>query len=155
MPLPSASKRRRVVHLDVRRENENPDAGILLPDGAGRLEPFDGLRGRHPDVHEHQVGGELAHEGQQLTASPASADHLESGATEQPRHSRRRSTSSSATTTATRARGDSASIVPGPRDPWGMTPSMDQTAPVEHYLLAGRRRWWLTTMARGHREDSG
>jgi hypothetical protein len=29
---------------------------------------------------------------------------------------------------------------------------MDQSTPVEHYLLAGRRGWWLTTWARGHAE---
>ena len=44
--------------------------------------------GRHPDVHEHQVGGELAHEGQQLNRVPGLGDHVESGATEETRHSR-------------------------------------------------------------------
>jgi hypothetical protein len=49
-------QRHRIAGLDVLGEQEDPDAGVRLPDLLRRAEPFVRVRRRHPDVDDGDVG---------------------------------------------------------------------------------------------------
>ena len=74
---------RGVLHLDVGREDEDPNIWKLLPDRAGGLETLRRVRRWHPNIHEHQVGCLLADEVQQAPSISGLPHDLEARALEQ------------------------------------------------------------------------
>jgi hypothetical protein len=64
--------------LDFGVGGQHQDGGIrqFLTDDPGRLQPFDRVRGRHPDVRHDQVGPGLPRHRQQLCAVSGLRDHL-------------------------------------------------------------------------------
>jgi len=74
-----------VVHLDMRREDQDGGLGKFLADHPSRLQAFDGVRGRHPDVGDHEVGDVLPDEVGELGGVAGLAHHLVAGALEQAR----------------------------------------------------------------------
>ena len=91
-----------MLDLDVCREDEDAGLRKLLADRVRRLEPLGRVRGRHPDVDDHELGLVVAHELDQLVRVARLADDLEVGSLEQACEPPRRRTSSSATTTRLR-----------------------------------------------------
>ena len=51
----------------------------------GRVEPFDGLRRRHPDVDQHDVRDQLPDEVEEVAGVACLADHLEARARQEAR----------------------------------------------------------------------
>ena len=75
----------RVLRLDVLREDEHAGRRMLLADLPRRAEALVGVRRRHPDVDDRDVGRVRAHLQQQLVGGPGLADDLEAGLLEQLR----------------------------------------------------------------------
>jgi hypothetical protein len=103
----------RVAGLDVLREDEHGGVGVLLADLLRRDEPLVGVRGRHADVDDRDVGVVGADLQQQLLGVAGLADDLEAAVLEQAWRSPRaeRTESSARTTRVVPSR--SASAVPG------------------------------------------
>ena len=68
------------------REDEYADIRVLGANLARRAEPFVGLRGRHADVHDRDVGGVAAHLEHQILGGARLPDDLEAELMQQPRH---------------------------------------------------------------------
>jgi CHASE3 domain len=60
-----------VVHLDVRRQDQDADPGMLLADLPGSLETFRGMCRGHPDVDHHKHRRFLADQRSSWAPSPA------------------------------------------------------------------------------------
>jgi hypothetical protein len=73
-PGPERGEDRLVV--GVRRQDDDLDRGVGVPYGAGRL---DAVELRHPQVHEDDVGLELAHQVERLTPVLRGAHRLDAG----------------------------------------------------------------------------
>jgi hypothetical protein len=69
-----------VLDLDMSGENENPDFGEIVADGARRLETLRLVPWRHPNVDHGQIGPVLANEIDELRAVSRLTDDLEPGA---------------------------------------------------------------------------
>ena len=59
---PTCQKRRRVLDLDVRGQDEDRYLRHFLANRLRRPETFGGMVGRHPDVHDDKVGPVLTSE---------------------------------------------------------------------------------------------
>ena len=75
----------RVLHLDVRREDDDRRLGQLLPDRTRRVEALGRVRRRHADVDDGEIGTLLANQGEQLVAVARLPDDLEAEPLEQAR----------------------------------------------------------------------
>ncbi len=67
----------RVALLDVLGEDEHRRVGVALADLLGRAQPFVGVRRRHLDVHDRDVGAVRADLQQQVVGRAALPDDLE------------------------------------------------------------------------------
>ncbi len=63
--------------VDVRRQHQDGDVGLLLPYGPGRVEALGVVRRRHPDVGQHQRRLTFADHVEQLDAIARLPDDLE------------------------------------------------------------------------------
>jgi signal transduction histidine kinase len=81
--MPTGKKLNRVIHLDMRGENEDARLGKLRPDPAGGLDPLGRLGRGHPDVDDHQVRVLPAHQSEQRSGVAGLPDDVEPGAGEQ------------------------------------------------------------------------
>ena len=81
--LPAGQQVHRMLHLDVGRQHQDRDLGKLGPDDPGRVEALGRVVGRHPDVHDHQVGMLLPDRGEELGGVAGLGHHVEAGAIEQ------------------------------------------------------------------------
>jgi undecaprenyl-diphosphatase len=75
----------RVLDLDVRRQDQDGDPGELRPDHPGRVQAFGGMAGRHPDVHDHQLGLLLPHQLHELRGVAGLPGHGKARTLEQAR----------------------------------------------------------------------
>ena len=83
--LPAAEEVHRVLDLDVCGENEDRGLRSFLTNHPRRLEPFGRVVGRHPDVHDRELGPLLSDEGDQVGGVAALADDVEPSELEQAR----------------------------------------------------------------------
>jgi hypothetical protein len=70
--------------LDVLREDEHTDLGMLLLHSAGGAGAFVGEGGRHADVDDGEIGAFAFHGGQQLVGVAERRDHLVAAVAKQP-----------------------------------------------------------------------
>jgi hypothetical protein len=82
-PLPALEELHRMLHLDVRRQDEDPDLGKLLADHLRGVKPLRLVIGRHPDVDDHELGRALTHELEQLGRVARLPDDREPGPLQQ------------------------------------------------------------------------
>ena len=82
-PTSTGQQLHRVLDLSVGGQHQ--DAGIrqFIPDHPGRLQPFCGVGGRHPDVGHYQIGLGLAGQREQPRAIARLPHYLIAGALEQ------------------------------------------------------------------------
>jgi len=76
-PLAGGEELGRLIDLDVRRQQQDPDRGELPPDHLGGVQPLGLIRRRHPDVDDGDVGPVLAHRGDQFLPVTRLRDDLE------------------------------------------------------------------------------
>jgi hypothetical protein len=84
-PIPGREELCRILDLDMRREDEDAGLGKLLTNRLRCGEPFGGMRRRHADVDDDELGLVLAHEREQFGRVAGLADDLEVAALEQAR----------------------------------------------------------------------
>ena len=84
-PIPGREELRRLLDLDMCREDEDAGFRKLLADRVRCLEPLGRMRRRHPNVDDHELRLVLAHELEQLVRVARLADDLEVGPLEQAR----------------------------------------------------------------------
>jgi hypothetical protein len=66
---------------------QDEDAGLrkFLADRVRRLEPLGGMRGRHPNVDDDELGFVLAHQPEEVIRVAGLTDYVELGPLEQAR----------------------------------------------------------------------
>jgi hypothetical protein len=74
-----------VLHLNERRQHQQRHLGEPRPDLPGCPEPLGGVRRRHADVDDRQVGCGLLDQRQQMLAVVGQPDHGEAVPVEQAR----------------------------------------------------------------------
>ena len=74
-----------MLYLDVAGKDEDADLGELFADRVRGLQPLGGMRWRHPDVDNRQVGLAVANKLEELVCVARLADDLEIGSLEQAR----------------------------------------------------------------------
>ena len=99
--VPTAQQLHRMLDLHMRREHQDGDIGKLLTNYPSRIQPFGGMRRRHPNVSHHQLGRTFADQRQQLPTVAGLPHYLKPERTSRLANPSRSSKSSSATTTRT------------------------------------------------------
>src|SRR6266511_5185628 len=84
-PIAGGEQFRRLLDLDVCRQDEDAGLRKLVADRVGGLEPLGRVRGRHPNVDDHELWLMFAHELDQLVCVARLAGDLEVGSLEQAR----------------------------------------------------------------------
>ncbi len=82
-PLPAGQQVHRVLHLDMGGQHQHGDPGELGADHPGRVQPFGGMAGWHPDVHDDQIGMLLPDRGHEFRGVAGLGGHFEAGTIEQ------------------------------------------------------------------------
>ena len=72
-----------MLHLGVRRQDQDRGVRVLPADLVGGVQAFGGMAGRHPDIHDHQLGPLLADQLKKPRGIAALADHVEARTFEQ------------------------------------------------------------------------
>lgn len=84
-PFTGGEQVHRMLHLDVRGEDQDGDLRELSPDSATDVETLSGLTGRHADVNDGECRLVPSNGGEQLLGVGALINHLEAGPTQQTR----------------------------------------------------------------------
>jgi len=72
-----------VLDLDVRGQDQDGDVREFRADLAGRVKTLGRVAGRHPDVHDHQLGPSLPDQREKARRIRALPDNLETGTLQQ------------------------------------------------------------------------
>jgi len=75
-----------VLHLDVRRQDQDRGVRVLLADLVGGVQAFGGVGRRHPDIDDDQLGPLLADHLKKPRRIAGLADHVEARTFEQAGH---------------------------------------------------------------------
>lgn len=126
-PVARGDQLRRVFDLDVRRQHQHTDAGMLAPDLLGRFQPLGGMGRWHPNIDDDEIRALRSNQFQQRRGIPARPT------TSKPTFSRTLATPSRSNVSSSATRTRIADISPGYRRHAG---SRSASPPI---LLIGER----------------
>lgn len=76
-PIAGREELARLLDLDMCRQDEDARVGMLFANRLCRDEPLGRMRGRHPNIDDHELGLVFADELEELAGVAGLADHLE------------------------------------------------------------------------------